>query len=69
MDVKNFIRKNVGTTLQSRGYSKQVSDRAIDKAMENWGKLGNTKNPYRDICNHAGMLAAGATGKKWVNVK
>ncbi len=65
MDVKEFLKSNMKTQIMSQGITELNAMKGVDYAMLSWGRLGSTKNAFRDMVNLAGGRAASLQGKKW----
>ena len=69
MDTVTFLKTNMRRDITSQGISEVNAQKGIDYAMLSWGKLGSTKNAYRDMVNLAGGRAASLQGQKWKLIK
>ena len=69
MDTIKFLRENMMRDIKAQGMTEINALRGVDYAMLQWGKLGGSRNSYRDMLNTAGERAASAQGKKWRMIK
>lgn len=69
MNTVTFLKVNMMRDIKAQGISEINAQKGIDYAMLSWGKLGSTKNAYRDMVNLAGGRAASLQGKKWKLIK
>ena len=69
MDTVTFLKTNMKRDIMAQGITEINAQKGVDYAMLSWGKLGSTKNAYRDMVNLAGGRSASLQGKKWKLMK
>lgn len=64
MDIKQLITKNITDHLVELGLDPFKAKQCADKAFIYYQKqIGNSKDPYKQACDHAGDLACGMVAK------